>query len=248
MPKYCFYFGITYNPSNEKTIKANIINDMSKNDIRDRIEALLIKRGESASALARRCGLQPSSLLKILSGKATPRNSTISQLALALGVEPEDLIGEGELPNGLTAIKKTDYAGLVPLASTPQQLWNNDIYKEATANPETVWVPLPAGLKQRKGEICALKVDGDALAPRIRHGDTVFLEYKDKPEFKNDSYVLAFIGTPVDAPIKGGYVLRKLIIIDGNFYLRCDNPELPKELVRGDPVATVVGLTTTHLP
>lgn len=221
---------------------------MTKETLRDRIEALLVKRGESPSALALRSGLQPSTILRILSGKAIPRNSTISQLALSLGVQPEDLLGEDERPKGLSAIKRTDFTGLVPMASTPQQLWNNDIYKEATADPNTVWVPLPAGLKPRAGELCALRVDGDALAPRIRHGDIVFLEYKQSPEFKNNSYVLAFVGTPVEAPVKGSYVLRKLIIVDGKFYLRCDNPELPRELVRGEPVATVVGLSTTRLP
>ncbi len=218
---------------------------MSKENFRDRVEALLIKRGESASALAMRAGLQPSSLLRILSGKAVPRNSTIAQLALALGVRPEDLIGDENWPKGLAAIKRTDFAGLVPLASTPQQLWNNDIYKEATADPGTVWVPLPAGLKQRTGELCALKVEGEALAPRIRHGDIVFLEYKAEPEFKNGSLVLAFVGTPVEAPVKGKYILRRLILVDGDFYLRCDNPELPQDLIRGDPVATVVGLSAT---
>jgi len=222
-------------------------NEQKQTTLSKKIAALLVERGESASSLAIRSGLQPSTLLRILTGEVKkPRNATVAQLALFLGVQPKELIGK-DVPIGAPS-QKHSRLNSVPLLRSPLRYWDDDIYEEASANPDTVWVPLPAGLKPNAGELCALRVNGDALAPRIRHGDIVFLEYKVNPEYKNDSYVLAFVGTPVEAPVNGDYVLRRLFIVDGKYYLRCDNPELPKELVRGDPVATVVGLSTTRLP
>lgn len=209
-------------------------------NLKSNLESLLAKRNDSPTSLALRSGVHPSTILRILSGESEkPRNATVAQLALALGVQPKDLLGDAESSRLPAPIKKTNFAGLVPLATSPLEIFDNDLFREAQANPETVWVPIPPGVSST-GDIGALKVDGDALAPRIRQGDIVFLEYKEKPEFESGSVVLAYVCPPND-PNNGKYVLRRLIVQDGEYYLRCDNPDFSRELVQGSPVATVIG-------
>ncbi len=62
----------------------------------ERLFALRKERGLSQSELARRAGVNRTSVVFTESGRTVPRPSTVRQLAWALGVSTDDLLhGEG---------------------------------------------------------------------------------------------------------------------------------------------------------
>lgn len=59
----------------------------------DRVREVRHERGLTQAELSERTGVGCPALSKIETGKARPHRATITALALALGVEPESLLG-----------------------------------------------------------------------------------------------------------------------------------------------------------
>lgn len=60
----------------------------------DRVREIRHERGLTQAELSEKTGIGCPALSKIETGKARPHRVTITALALALGVEPESLLGE----------------------------------------------------------------------------------------------------------------------------------------------------------
>lgn len=75
-------------------------NDTNPSADQDRLRELRLRHGFSREALgARAGGYTASTIWRIENGDVTPRRSTRSALARALGVDVDDLFPVGELPD-----------------------------------------------------------------------------------------------------------------------------------------------------
>lgn len=197
----------------------------------EKLQQILDSRGFTGYAVSKGTGLPKSTISRLLSGEAaTPRSTTLAEIASFLGITPTELISGTELENSYDKkVGKISRGLRVPLLTSPSDAsyyatFENDVPINTDFLP-----PFPFEQNKSK-ELIAVVIDSDALAPRIRKGDIVYFNTlmqtkNDDCEAKNGDVVLAVVK---DEPAK--VIIREYYEDDlGERWLVATNPSWPGE-------------------
>lgn len=209
------------------------------------LKAAIDAKGTTATVVAKKCGLTPSTVLRMVSGESkNPRSDNVTSIAAFLEIPVASLFSE-ETPSVKIAqqicipVLKFQELAASEVLRSKTKLTREDILERS--NP--TWQNAPSYCSNPNAFYFAIQVDGTELAPLILPGDTVYLELvEDEANATAGSIVLAFAkNDKYDRPI---LVLRKLLKgeYEGSGFLTIPNPEWPKEtLSYSKLVAIVVG-------
>jgi transcriptional regulator with XRE-family HTH domain len=192
-----------------------------------RLRGLMAKTGETASMLAKECGLPPSTVTRFFSGKTrTPRLATVAALADHFHVSTAFLLGLSE-----EAQESAPFSGesrvvdgrLVPVADDELLKMNYLFGEVSLAHPTSEWARLPPDAEGDAGEVVgAVRVCGDAMAPLICDGDMAFISYDAPQTIPSGSVVIAGMKDDDGSVL---IVIRRLMKAEGGrAYLHADNP------------------------
>lgn len=88
---------------------------MDEKEFGNNLAALLVKRGVSQSELAKRTGLTTAAISRYITGKRQPRGFVVAQIAEAIGVTTDELLG---LPSNQSSLS----SAVSLVARNPQAL------------------------------------------------------------------------------------------------------------------------------
>lgn len=220
-----------------------------KNFFTSNVLKLLEKHGMSPFALSERLGIHSSTVYRWLDPEISflPRARTRVAIAEFFGVDPNALMYEDiqtndvpPLPNktnpAITPPKKERNFAVktkIPLLNLSSDFFFAAFFGEdfetndgnIVAKAEQ-WLPPLPDTTIPHDNLIAVKAEGDALAPDIKDGDIVYLEFAFNPEFqaKHGDYVLAEPKSDDKAPPT---ILRKLVKGDlkDQYWLTVTNPD-----------------------
>lgn len=139
----------------------------------DILKQLIEKSGLKKSVIAKRAGIDPNSLSRILAGTSKLNNiDTIEGLARAFNVSPGVFFGVFSLEEGMSLREVVS----VPLIENIDHLIK--ITRGGFDEMDKKMIPAPKDFLERlpdKDRARYLKVDSDMFAPKIRSGDYVIL-------------------------------------------------------------------------
>ena len=188
---------------------------------------LMEKRMETANAVAVRCGVKASTMMRLLDGtSAAPRNSTLQALAMHFGVHPdklskadlslevEELVEHKSLSEPIPLLDEMEVFQIYHWNGSDTTDENGYLYRPLSKN--RTWLPAPPDqeiidLIKDSSEsvvppIFAFKVKGNAMAPKICDGDIVFVLYTRTDGCYDDEGRLRAFTTP-DVVENGDFVL-----------------------------------------
>lgn len=211
------------------------------NYLKDNLARLLQEQGLAPTTFATKIGLQPTTVLRILSGKTLPRPGTIATIANYFGLTSAQLLGESQESISFNENTPLISRKLVPLLDKAGEDLTSVVREPAASLSEThKWVTLPFSVESDSVELAAVEAKDSALKPDIRVGDFVYLRFdinsiEDVPD---GAYVLA---EPKNFESEGP-LLRKFVKgRDFNSsFLTSTNPEWPKENLQCEYVLGVV--------
>lgn len=186
-----------------------------------RIAELMQTRKLSQNKLAKRAGISQSGLSSIISGAVSPKESTLTMIAAALGCSVAQLISDGEdwgytPPDAIPLTK-----GALPIVG--------DI---ACGTPITAeqniegFADLPEGVRAD----FALRCKGDSMNPLFLDGDLVLI--RQQPEVEP--------GQIAAVMIDGEATLKHVYPQNGGLLLTAENPKFPPIFVPSDAVGEIV--------
>ena len=231
------------------------------------LSMLLTKSAMTPYALAKHLGTEPSTVYRWLDPEvnARPRSRTLVAIAQLFQVDPADLAYKRLSPTdtdippdvGLPVPDKQEAKKPIPFVELSSDLFTTwlmgediSLASEGFGQVAKRWLPpLPIeGIDQEN--LIAIKAIGDALAPDIKDGDLVYIDFRfdgDCDPLPNGSFVLADIESNDKNALP---VLRKLIYGDSfkDMWLSSTNPDWPgtklvhASIVYGRVVTIVRGL------
>lgn len=169
------------------------------------IRSIIDQKNIRQEQLAALSGLSISQVSHILTGKSQPRKSTLSKIALCLGVSVEDILQESKRL-GATLTKAGGAGGLFGL--------------ETDASFESLLTQYI--LPSFEGAQFVTTVIGQSMAPRLQGGDLVACAYL-PDEFEPITGKIYQITTP------GGKFIKRLggVTPEGLYTFESDNPDYP---------------------
>lgn len=182
----------------------------------DRLKAARRRAGLSQAEVARRANISQPTYQGLETGKHKS-TTKLMDIAHALGVRPEELTGDHPpadiatlVPGGGVALREVPVVGTAQLG--PEGYWVEEEYPVGHG-PEAVAWPT------KDVNAYALRVEGDSMAPRIRHGERVIIEPN----------VEAIPGDEVLVRTVEGRSMVKIFLYerDGRVYLESINREHP---------------------
>lgn len=210
------------------------------NLLKDNLESLLRENGLAPTTFATKIGLQPSTVLRILSGKTLPRPGTVAMIASYFGLTSAQLIGER-----LDAVSFDDKSSvitkkIVPLLGEEGENLTSMVGNLSSPKGSHSWINLPFTFDSDSVELAAVVAKDAALKPDIRVGDYVYLRFDVEgiDSVPDGAYVLA----EPEGFKSEGPILRKFIKGRdfSSSFLTSTNPEWPKESFRCEYVLGVV--------
>ena len=208
------------------------------NQLKHNLQRLLQENGLAPTTFATKIGLQPTTVLRILSGKTLPRPGTIAMIANYFGLTSSQLTGDNT--DGIPFNSETPLITkkLVPLLAQDGEDLTSIVREPASLNGTHQWVNLPFTLADDSPEIVAVTAKDSALKPDIRTGDIVYVRFdvEDIDDVPDGSYVLA---EPADLT---GPLVRKFVKGKdfASSFLVSTNPDWPKERTKCNYVLGVV--------
>lgn len=223
------------------------------------LQMLLDKTGMSVYDLAPRIGTSASTVYRWLDPNFSylPRSRTRVTISEVFGVDPVELVysdmaGATEDPEGNKVERANVHRVIgdrVPLLFNTANLdiphaFDDDISitkAELTPSAEK-WLPPCPDETIRSTDLIAIRMNGEAMAPEIRDGDLLYVDFdfafKPIPnEYKSGDLVLANHWSPQK---KEEVLVRKLAYGDSTeeIWLKATNPDWPpeKRLVKGTMV------------
>lgn len=220
------------------------------------LQMLLDKSGMSVYDLAPRIGTSASTVYRWLDPNLSylPRSRTRVTISEVFGVDPVELVytnmsGAAEGAEGNKAERANIHSVLgerIPLLASTANLeiphiFDDDISltkAELTPSAEK-WLPPCPDEAVRSTDLIAIRMNGEAMAPEIRDGDLLYVDFdfafKPIPnEYKSGDIVLA---NHFPTPNKEEVLVRKLSYGDSpdEVWLKATNPDWPSEkrLVKG---------------
>lgn len=199
--------------------------------IGNRIKEVRTRLGLTQMQLAKNAGVKQSTIADLERGH-TNRSPSITQIAMALGVNPDWLVtGKGAADRGSLGSNVSEHhatLGRVPLISwVAAGNWSENVDNFVAGYAET-WVVATIPVKQHT---YALLVEGDSMEPMFPNGATIIVEPEE--DAHHGSYVIV--------RQNGGEATFKQLIIDGGqYYLKPLNPRYPIMQMRDD--ATICGV------
>lgn len=212
-----------------------------------KLKELLAEKGISGYVLSKGTGLPPSTISRILNGEALrPRSRTLADIAAFLGMSTLELTNDTELQTCYQQQKGKIFKGSrVPFLDSPSEAMHLSVYDDVPPNVNFL-PPFPLPL-ENDGDLIAIKMDSDALAPRIREGDILYIDARSRdPKMNysasNGQLVLAL---PKETSDTGKAIVREYKKDDiDEEWLVATNPDWPgkRALHVGLIVGVVVGL------
>lgn len=208
------------------------------NQLQHNLQRLLQENGLAPTAFATKIGLQPTTVLRILSGKTLPRPGTIAMIANYFGLTSSQLTGDSS--DGIPFSSETPLITkkLVPLLAQDGEDLTSIVREPASLNGTHQWVNLPFSVDDDNLEIVAITAKDSALKPTICVGDVVYLRcnVNDVSDVPDGAYVFAQ-SKDFDSPIIRKFVRGKDF---ASSFLVSTNPDWPKESTKCDYVLGVV--------
>lgn len=220
-----------------------------KNFFASNVTKLLEKHNMSPFALSERLGVHSATVYRWLDPEFLhlPRARTRVAVAEFFGIDPNALMNEDlqksnmpQLPAMTSSVataqkpeRTTSAKAKIPLLKLSsdfffaQELGEDFETQEGSIIPKAdMWLPPLPYATIPHDNLIAVKAEGDALAPDIKDGDIVYLEFAFDPEFqaKHGDYVLAEPKSDDKAPPT---ILRKLVKGDlkDQYWLTVTNPD-----------------------
>ena len=168
------------------------------NPISTKIKQLMDKKGLTAYALGKMCDMPPSTVGRIISGKANPRPATLASIALALDTTIQNLVGEQKYNKLLSndPVLKAVPNKRLPLitADTAHWLNNRNIDEtKALSREDILWIPgLPDQDLSNLVDFCVVAPD-DAMYPEIKKGDFLYFRKVTEKNYAKSGDIVAVI-------------------------------------------------------
>lgn len=191
-------------------------------DVSDRLRLKMNEAGLSESELSRRSAVPQPTINRILSGEsASPRKSTLDQLAGPLGVAPDWLLFGGESPGKDMTPSERDYA-LIPQFKVRGSCGDGYLNDHVEISQGLVfkrdWL---ARMKAKPENLLVIYAEGDSMEPYVFAGDVVLFDSSKLEPRDRQAYV---IRRP-----DGGISIKRLIQqISGGWLIRSDNADKSK--------------------
>lgn len=186
----------------------------------ERISSMMKNRGISQNRLAKQAQISQSGLSSIISGAVSPKESTLSAIASALGCTLSELLGGSEAiqihRNAIPIVG--EIACGVPI--TAQE--NIEGYAD-----------LPDGVRAD----FALRCKGDSMTPTFLDGDLVLI--RQQPDVEDGQ--IAAVG------INGEATLKHVYKRTGGLLLTADNPKFPPIMGNGEIVIYGLAIGYTRI-
>lgn len=205
------------------------------NSLSERIEWLLAETKDTKSAMAKKVGVTPASLIGMIKGESNGmRAVTAYRFAQAYGVRLEWLIfGTGEPFRDPSTKEFPKMAHTVPLIP-----WDRlGVYKDLTMSEKSSFPQIPA-LEGMSKNTFAVKVLGGAMEPKFMEGEIVYVDPDKEP-----------VGRCFVFAAHGGKVLLRELVSDGNAqYLVALNKRWPgEEFIAVTNETFIIGVVDTKL-
>lgn len=150
----------------------------------DNIVRLCADRNTTPTTVAKACGLSSAAPVYWKNG-STPRDATVKKLADYFGISVSDLLADPSVEPRVTHEKGVKI-GVLSRVAAGVPLEKIDIFD---ANDPDSWEEITEDLA-KGGEFFALKIKGDSMMPRIRHGDIVIVRKQETIEEGETAIVL----------------------------------------------------------
>lgn len=203
----------------------------------DNVREAIIKRGLTFREVAKRAGMEPPALSRILSGSGDLHVSTLGRLAEAIPCDPaeffggqrdrlrekdavvvfprtqaeRDKLGESERPEHFIP---------VPLLADPASLGPGLTIEEANVEGYCLIYKDWLG----KGRHYAIRVKGESMTPTLNDGDIVAVDLSDiNPKSLRGKVIAAKVGD--------GVTIKRFVVRAGDrpWYFQADNAEWERE-------------------
>lgn len=164
--------------------------------ISTKIRQLMDKKGLTAYALGKMCDMPPSTVGRIISGKANPRPATLASIALALDTTIQNLVGEQKYDRLLNKdpVLRAVPNKRIPVinAETAPWLSNRNIDEtKALSREDILWIPgLPDQELSNIVDFCVLAPD-DALYPEIKKGEFLYFRRATEKNYAKSGDIVA---------------------------------------------------------
>ncbi len=163
---------------------------MDQSNIISRIESFLEIDCSSTNSFAKRAGLDPGNLTKMLAGKQKITDNTLRKISNAYGVSFEWLkYGEGDMMNNDVLTPEISYTDGVPYYDEDFRLGFEEIM-QANEHPEYL-IRMPG---YEKATLWC-NASGHSMEPEINNGDIIALQRVDDFSFLPYGDVYGFITT-----------------------------------------------------
>ena len=195
-------------------------------ELKDRIRQARTDAKLSQSELARRCGVDPSAINHLESGKTRSLSGVLqSSIAMACNVNELWLShGKGKITAGYKAVEDGPGVSTVPLISWVQAgEWTTLIDNLAPGDGERITTTYAS-----KIHTYALRVRGDSMEPKFPDGSILIVEPDEDP--LPGKYVIVRQNGDSDATFK------QLVQDGGSMYLKPLNPRYPIMELKEDAV------------
>ncbi len=208
-----------------------------------RIGALLQERGWSHAELARRVGISPASVWKLVNGQA---NTTkyLRDIARHLGTTEEYLLGETDDPTPRVGDKQLTWHGppsevpdgtvMIPQLDIGYSMGGGTVFEEYA---QTALVPFPREWLRPMiggtfGDLFVARGEGDSMMPTILDSDFVIIDTAQKSIVKQDRLWCLNYGDL-------GMIKRVRMQPDGGALIISDNPAVENFTAYDGEVQTI---------
>lgn len=191
-----------------------------------RLQELLDKKDWKQKELAKKTGVTEVTISRYLSGERSPRVEVVKQIAEALNVSTDYLLGNSNIPNESMRKKgiRINVYGSIPAGIPIETIEDIDDWEE-----------IPEEWTKGGKKYIALKVKGDSMYPKYLEGDIVIVLLQS--DFTSGQDVIAYVNG-FEATLKTA--IRN---IDGSITLRPINPNYaPKTYCDNDDPVKVLGV------
>lgn len=194
--------------------------------ISDILRQLMAEVGITEASLARKANIPQPTLHRILSGSTrAPRADSLSRLANFFSISISQLVGDAALPKD--RIPGTHNSAVHTWITLPIIDWDQacqwpSFKNTLLADKWENWVTSDANVSENS---FALRVKGEAMAPRFPDGTLLIIDPELKPD--DQDYVIIRTGNQKTASFK------QLLLDGGDQYLKPLNPEFNTTILKG---------------